>query len=581
MEQPTADWGAWIRAWWERLRAIDSQDEDEVRLGQLFIELALLLVAVLGFIVLAVWTGYVILPVSKNWPLIVAPVLTLLSGIGIYWVKRGHVRVTLKIYVWVLFGLMSCTHLLFGPGPPTMPFFWWIAIVAGALLGPVYAIVFSVASIVVQETVYFATAAGVYAAPFPISSDPGLQNLVIVLLIFILLGGGLLTYMHSTSLNRALAGQRRLSRELTAARADLETRVQERTQLLVTRAQQFEAIVAVNHVIAGMQDLAELFQTAVDTIAGRFSAYHVGLYLLDDSQDWLRLEAASSAGGKRMIARGHKIAMTHQGIISAVALSAHARIASDVGANATWFANPDLPDTRSQLALPLTARGRGIGVLDIQSAAPLAFTTNDLDVMQILADGLAIAVDNVRLLAMTRKSVARLERFQEEEALHGWRLALSRRNIRLNYFYDRVQVREELPADLEQVMNLTTLSDLQQIVQKDGQYVLLAPIQVQQRTVGVLSFESARPWTAEEEQLARTVIGQLGLALENARLLDTTRLSALQEKARGEILGRVRASVQVDTILRSAAEELGRALQVERARIQLIPLHEQPTEPQA
>jgi GAF domain-containing protein len=104
-----------------------------------------------------------------------------------------------------------------------------------------------------------------------------------------------------------------------------------------------------------------------------------------------------------------------------------------------------------------------------------------------------------------------------------------------------------------------------------GQHLLLAPIRIQNRNVGVLSFEKSAPWAEEQIQLARFVVEQLDLALDNARLLEETRLRANQERARSDIVGRVRAMTSTDAILRNAARELGLALQVERSRIQLLP----------
>ncbi|MEA3396121.1 MAG: GAF domain-containing protein, partial [Chloroflexota bacterium] len=135
---------------------------------------------------------------------------------------------------------------------------------------------------------------------------------------------------------------------------------------------------------------------------------------------------------------------------------------------------------------------------------------------------------------------------------------------------DRIAVHPGLPDIALMPVDLQNLTGLQ-VLESEGQYLLLAPLRVQQRTLGALSFRAARPWTEEEQRLVASVVTQLGLALENARLLEDTRLSAQQEKARSEIVGRVRSSMQVDTVLRSATEELGRALGVERVRIQLLP----------
>jgi GAF domain-containing protein len=141
--------------------------------------------------------------------------------------------------------------------------------------------------------------------------------------------------------------------------------------------------------------------------------------------------------------------------------------------------------------------------------------------------------------------------------------------MQLAYDYDRVAL-QPAPADETSAHAWAEIEELE-VRQQDGRHLLLAPVRVRERTLGLLTFEAARPWTDEEQRLAGTVVNQLGLALENARLLEDTRRSALQERARSEIVSRVRSSVHMDAILRSAAQELGRALKVERARIQLLP----------
>jgi GAF domain-containing protein len=115
------------------------------------------------------------------------------------------------------------------------------------------------------------------------------------------------------------------------------------------------------------------------------------------------------------------------------------------------------------------------------------------------------------------------------------------------------------------------MSDVTTQVTETGQHLLLAPIRIQNRNLGVLTFEKSIPWAEEQIQLARFVVEQLDLALDNARLLEETRLRANQERARSDIVGRVRAMTSTDAIMRNAARELGLALQVERSRIQLLP----------
>jgi GAF domain-containing protein len=121
-----------------------------------------------------------------------------------------------------------------------------------------------------------------------------------------------------------------------------------------------------------------------------------------------------------MLGHGHKFEVGSQSMVGWVCANRKARIALDVGQDAVRFANPLLPDTRSEIALPLQAGGRILGVLDVQSERPAAFDHNDIAVLQGMADQIAVALDNARLFTQTQTALSENERLlsQVETALH-------------------------------------------------------------------------------------------------------------------------------------------------------------------
>jgi GAF domain-containing protein len=382
---------------------------------------------------------------------------------------------------------------------------------------------------------------------------------------------GFVNYLSMSSVHQTMARARQISQDLRGTQRMLERRVNERTDELTKRAAQFRAIAELNHAIASISDMQELLNTAVHLIAERLGYDHVGIFFVDPHGEWAVLRAASSEGGQRMLARGHRLQVGRQGIVGYVAATGLPRLAFSVGEDAVWFNNPDLPDTQSEMSLPLIARGQTtIGVLDIQTHVAAAFTEEDVTVLHILADGIAVAIANALSLEETTAALARLERYQEQDALRAWRQALSRRQMQVGYTFDSGFV-YPVQIDTADAATAQAITDVTTQVTDTGQHLLLAPIRVQNRNVGVLSFEKSAPWTEEQIQLARFVVEQLDLALDNARLLEETRLRANQERARSDIVGRVRAMTSTDAILRNAARELGLALQVERSRIQLLP----------
>ena len=121
-----------------------------------------------------------------------------------------------------------------------------------------------------------------------------------------------------------------------------------------------------------------------------------------------------------MVERGHSLTIGMQGIVGYVAAQKKPRIALDVGRDAVFFNNPDLPLTRSEVALPLLIRNKILGVLDIQSDRPQAFSVDDTDVLQTLSDQIAIAIENARLLDETQAAIMQLEALTSIRTQEAW-----------------------------------------------------------------------------------------------------------------------------------------------------------------
>ncbi len=183
------------------------------------------------------------------------------------------------------------------------------------------------------------------------------------------------------------------------------------------RAAQLAAAAEVARDATSILDVEQLLNETVHLISEQFGFYHAGVFLLDEAGEYAVLQAASSEGGQRMLARGHKLRVGKVGIVGKVAATGEPHIALDVGKDAVHFANPDLPDTHSEMGLPLRVRGRVIGVLDVQSTRVAAFTEDDVAVLQTLADQLAAAIANARLFRAVREEASR--RALINEVLHA------------------------------------------------------------------------------------------------------------------------------------------------------------------
>lgn len=205
-----------------------------------------------------------------------------------------------------------------------------------------------------------------------------------------------------------------MTNELAHLYRSLEERVLQRTEEVRLAAE-------VARDATAMRDIEELLDTSVNLISQRFGYYHVAIFLLDDEGKTAILSAASSEGGKRMRKRGHRLPVGITGMVGHVTEHGDPRIAADISHDAVYFANPDLPETQSELAIPLKVSGTIIGALDIQSKDPNAFSESDLLFLQIVADQLAIAIENARLLLsrtnlaeQRSKAIAAFHRFSQQ-----------------------------------------------------------------------------------------------------------------------------------------------------------------------
>ncbi|MBI5932228.1 MAG: GAF domain-containing protein [Chloroflexi bacterium] len=325
----------------------------------------------------------------------------------------------------------------------------------------------------------------------------------------------------------------------------LERRVEERTVALTRRTSQLQASVRVARAAAAIKEPATLLNEVVRLISEQFNVYHAGIFLLDDNSEYAILQAASSEGGERMLERGHRLQVGGQGIVGFSAAQKRPRIALDTGVDAVYFDNPDLPHTRSEAALPLIARDRVIGVLDIQSEKPQAFTPDDIEIFQTLADQIALAIENARLLNQMELTLSQMARADTMRVNETWgNLARAKA---LAYQYTALGIQSIPQLDPKEAL--------------DGKIKI--PIPLHNQKIGEIRLkqkdESDR-WTDREKNMLAEIAAQVGLALENARLLSDAQQRAARERAIGEIAAHIDSAHDVDAILRITAQEIGKAI---------------------
>ncbi len=373
--------------------------------------------------------------------------------------------------------------------------------------------------------------------------------------------------------------QRRLqenNRDLEASRALLQNRTRElesQAKALQRRSTELRIIAEVGHTLAQLQDMDAILQNAVRLISEQFTFYHVGIFLLDAEKQYAVLRAANSEGGQRMLARHHRLKVGEQGIVGYVAAHREARIALDVGRDAQHFDNPDLPHTRSEMALPLIAAGDILGVLDIQSTQANAFSQEDINTLQVLADQLATAIRNALLFTESQRALEAARRAYAESTRQAWQQFLQERR-QPGYLCDELDMVS--PVQPEWTPEMQAALQAGRIITPD-EHTLAAPVQVRGQTIGVVRLRKAADapsWNEEERTLVQALVEQLALAVDSARLYTATQLRAERERLTAEIVNRMRASNDPQTILRTAVQELRNALGVSQAQVLLQPEEE-------
>ncbi|MBN2390253.1 MAG: GAF domain-containing protein [Anaerolineae bacterium] len=387
-------------------------------------------------------------------------------------------------------------------------------------------------------------------------------NTAVLLLIMVLLQAGIGYVVPS--MTAALKQSQRMAHDLEAQRADLERAVAERTEVLSRRARYLEATSEVARSVSSILEIDELLTTAVRLISERMGFYHAGLFFVDPAGEWAVLQAASSEGGQRMLARGHRLRVGAQGIVGDVAARGEPRIALDVGQDAVFFNNPDLPETHSEIALPLRSRGEVIGVLDVQTTEREAFTQEDISVLQTLADQVALAISNARLFYEAQESLAAQQRAYGELTGEAWRTLLSEQGG-LGFVKQKGLV---LPAEGAWSQEAAQAAKTGQLMQGDRTEdtraaTLAVPIKSGDRVIAVLDAQlpaGNTAWTPDQVALLQSLSEQVSQAMERARLYQDTQRRAARERLTREITDAVQRATDIESLMRIATEELVRVL---------------------
>ena len=500
------------------------------------------------FIIIRVVTGQGEVFGSAN--IILAAIIAILTVVW-FLMRAGWVKVAGYLHVSTIWLASTMIAIMSGGiNSTTFTSYFVVMLMAGLLLGWTHAVAFTFLSIL---------------AAFRLANQETLGNAIEGTVLFIF--GAIFLYLIISSLQNALqkaqsnAHELRASnKQLTELRDVLELRVLERTSALEKRATQLQTVSSVARTIAAVKELESLLPEITRLVSEQFGFYHTGIFLIDETHGYAVLQAANSEGGLLMLNRQHQLRLDETSIVGYVTSRGEPRIALDVGKDAVFFNNPDLPETRSEMALPLQAGGRIIGALDVQSTETNAFSPEDINVLTTLADQIAIAIENARLFGESRSALSDSQNTIEKYVKQAWG-SFAQQAKRTGFVFDGKQVvplengtrREQIKAAIK-----TGRLSLEK-----SSSTLAIPIKLRGQTIGVLDVRSKngqRQWSQDEITMLEAAAERAALALENARLVDSAQRRAARERVIGEISAKIGAASNFDAILQTAVEELGRKI---------------------
>jgi GAF domain-containing protein len=476
--------------------------------------------------------------------------------------RNGHVILAGYVHITTIW-IASTMIALNGNGIRGTAFtsYFVVMLMAGLLLGWRPALGYTALSIVAAFALSNAEDQGIVDYIPGKAINTAIEGTVLFLF------GAIFLYLIISSLQNAVkkakanAEELRVSnRELGELRDALEIRVKERTAALAKRASQLQTVSNVARSIATVQDINTLLSDITRLISDQFTFYHVGIFLLDEKREYVVLRAANSEGGQRMLDRQHRLRVGSNSIVGYACSREEPRIALDVGGDAVYFNNPDLPGTRSEMALPLRLAGHVTGALDVQSKEPNAFTEEDIATLSTLADQVAIAIENARLFSESRSALIESQGTFDRYVRQEWD-SFTKQARQTSFVFDgkRVTVMD-MDRKTEQKRNVIQTGRLS--LEKISSTIAI-PIKLRGHTIGMLDVRSKtgqREWTQDEIALLEAAAERAALALENARLVETAQRRAARERAIGEISNRIGTFSDTNTILQTAVEELGRKI---------------------
>jgi GAF domain-containing protein len=301
--------------------------------------------------------------------------------------------------------------------------------------------------------------------------------------------------------------------------------------------------------LSSVLDPTQLIQQAANEIKTAFDLYYVGIFLIDPAHEYAVLRYGTGEEGQRMVANRHRLAVGGYSMIGWTTQTHQPRVALDVGEEAVHFDNPELPDTRSELSMPIQTGNGILGAITIQSSKPNAFSQELINVFQRIADSLALALERANTFTRTQQTLEEIQVLNRSFVQQTWGERAGRAGV-LKYTYENPKA----------------------VTSSNQTTVVKVPLVLRNETIGFFNLEvEGDDLRADQKEFLQAISTQTSTALENARLLEETQRAAAQEQKLNQITAQFSRATTIDEVLRAAVNEFGNLPSVSEASITLIP----------
>jgi GAF domain-containing protein len=376
------------------------------------------------------------------------------------------------------------------------------------------------------------------------------------------------------------------------------------------RALQLETVAEISREVSSSLIVDNLLSQAVGLVRERFNFYHAAVFLVEPSGEYAVIREATGDAGAQMKRAGHKLGVGSKSIVGNVTQYKETLVVNDISKDPNYYANPLLPDTKAEACLPLKVSDRVLGVLDVQSTRAYVFTSENIKILQILADQLAVAVVNSELFAEAQERLSQHRLLHHvttaaassttiEEALNsavqGLQVTLGGDQIAI-LLADKDQkilevrsaigypndesARLKIPFGVGVTGWVAAHRQAQRIsdITKDSRYIainpkvrseLAIPLIYRNEVLGVLNVESPRTnaYSENDEEMLGTLAGSLAAIIAHSRLLEQFRQQVERERLLYEITSKIRRTTSPDKIVSITANELSKAVNARRVDI--------------